>query len=366
MHVLTVGGATIDTIAIIESSRIERMTMLNADASFLLLAEGKKTEALEVSTHCGGGAVNSAVALSRLGHDVATLVKLGDDERATAVLGRLAQERVSTEWCKRAAGAATGASVFVASHERNAAIFTYRGSNGLMTASDIEAAAFRADLVHVASLSNRSADCFPLIAETAKGAGAFLSANPGIRQLSSRGDALRGCFGCIDLLAMNKSEAAVLVPSLVTVVGEGGAPLEIEDGAHTSALARRGLAYGGFHLGLRQLMRGVGALGVRHVLITDGADGAYLADANRVVYCQAAPAEVAGTAGAGDAFAATVASFLAEGRDAETALRAGAINAAGVVGFVDTQTGLLTRSALEKAMADVGPRLLTRTWPLQD
>ncbi len=64
----------IDTIAIIESDRIERMSMLNAETSFLLLEEGRKTEAIEVSTHCGGGAINTAVAMSRLGLDVAALV----------------------------------------------------------------------------------------------------------------------------------------------------------------------------------------------------------------------------------------------------------------------------------------------------
>ena len=67
MKCLTIGGATIDTIAIIASDRIERMSMLNADSSFLLLKEGSKTEAAEVSTHTGGGAVNSAVGMSRLG-----------------------------------------------------------------------------------------------------------------------------------------------------------------------------------------------------------------------------------------------------------------------------------------------------------
>src|SRR3990170_1856570 len=67
MKVLTIGGAMIDTIAIIESDRIERMSMLNAETSFLLLEEGRKTEALEVSTHCGGGGVNAAVAMARLG-----------------------------------------------------------------------------------------------------------------------------------------------------------------------------------------------------------------------------------------------------------------------------------------------------------
>ena len=45
MKVLTVGGATIDTIAVIASERIERMVMRNAETAFLLLEEGRKIEA---------------------------------------------------------------------------------------------------------------------------------------------------------------------------------------------------------------------------------------------------------------------------------------------------------------------------------
>ena len=51
MKALTVGGAMIDTIAIIESERIERMSMLNADTSFLLLEEGRKTERIDEGRH---------------------------------------------------------------------------------------------------------------------------------------------------------------------------------------------------------------------------------------------------------------------------------------------------------------------------
>ena len=88
MKILTVGSAMMDTIAIINSSRIERMSMLNADSSFLLLEEGRKTEAEEISTHPGGGAVNAAVAMARLEMDVSLLAKLGTDARAEAILAR--------------------------------------------------------------------------------------------------------------------------------------------------------------------------------------------------------------------------------------------------------------------------------------
>src|SRR5580692_8510480 len=116
MKVLTIGSATIDTIAIIDSTRIERMSMRNADSAFLLLEEGRKTEAEEVSTHAGGGAVNAAVAMARLGIEVAVLAKVGIDARAETILDHLKREHVSTAQVKRDGRLPTGASVLISSH----------------------------------------------------------------------------------------------------------------------------------------------------------------------------------------------------------------------------------------------------------
>jgi ribokinase len=364
MKALTVGGAMIDTIAIIESARIERMIMLNADTSFLLLAEGQKTEALEISTHCGGGAVNTAVAMARLGHDVATIIKLGRDPRGETVLARLIEEGISTRWVIRHAKAATGASVIVSSHDRNAAIFTYRGANAELQPPDFKADAFAVDVVHVCSLSNQSADRFPAIVESASAAGAFISVNPGIRQLTSRGDVLQKSLANVDLLCINKTEAAALVPGLVAKVGEGGEPLSKEHGEVPSSLALQGLSFGGYDMGLRTFFKGVLRMGVGAVLVTDGAAGAFLATPERILFCPIVPTTVAGTAGAGDAFASTLACGLAEGRDPETALRAGALNAAGVVEHVDTQTGLLAGGELDAALAGRGSKIHVRSWSL--
>src|SRR5262249_8696158 len=195
--------------------------MTNADNSFLLLEEGRKTEALEVSTHVGGGAVNAAVAMARLGLDVGTLVKLGKDARAETLLGHLLHEGVSTRWAMRDGPAPTGASVLISSHDRNAAIFTFRGANTLLEERDLRTEAFAADVVYVSSLSNESADAFPAIVERAKGQGALVAANPGVRQLSSRGGAFQETLRHIDILGINRSEADALVPGLVTRFGEG-------------------------------------------------------------------------------------------------------------------------------------------------
>ncbi len=352
----------IDTIAIIESERIERMSMLNAEASFLLIEEGRKTEAIEVSTHCGGGAVNTAVAMSRLGLDVATLIKLGRDARADVILERLKAEGVSCRWAIRDPGAPTGASVLISSHDRNAAVFTFRGANTLLEPGDLPDDAFAADLVYVSGLSNRSADCFPVIVDKAKAARALVAVNAGVRQLSARGGAFLDSLGRIDILAINRPEADALVPGLVAKFGEGGSSLTLDPGEQPPPLLARGLVGGGYEMSLPAFLCALRRLGTRYVMLTDGRGGAFVCADGTVVYCPAVEATVAGTAGAGDAMAATFAAFVALGRPIEVALKAATLNAASVIAYVDTQSGLLRRDALEGQLARSDLQL--RQWKL--
>ena len=362
MKAIAVGGAMIDTIAIIASDRIERMRMTNADNAFLLLEEGRKTEALQVSTHVGGGAVNAAVAMARLGLDVSALVKLGKDARAETILSHLMHEGVSTRWAVRDGRLPTGASVLLSSHDRNAAIFTSRGANTLLEDSDLRSEAFASDVVYVSSLSNESADAFPAIVDRAKAHRALVATNPGIRQLSSRGGAFQETLKQIDILAINRSEADALVPGLVARFGESSRGLPVKSGEQLPRLASRGFIGGGYEIGLVDLFARLRELGPRYVVVTDGRDGAFLSCPEGILYCAAAETKVAGTAGAGDAFSATLTAFLAMGRPAPDALRAAAINSASVVNHVDTQTGLLSLKEIDNRLGEANASLEVRTW----
>ena len=362
MKVLTVGGAMIDTIAVIDSDRIERMSMLNADSSFLLLEEGRKIEAQDSSTHTGGGGVNAAVALARLGLDVAAMSKRGRDARAETILAGLMQEGISTRFAFRDSRAPTGGSVIVSSHDRNAAVFTFRGANTLLEMDDLRDDAFAVDLVYVANLSNKSADCFPTIVKKAKERGALVATNPAVRQLSARGGAFFDTLPLIDILSINQAEADVLVPTLVARADEGGPTLALEPGEEPPVLAVRGLTSGGFAMTLVSFFAALSALGPKHVLLTDGARGSFLNRESEILYCPALPTKVASTAGAGDAFSATFAAFTALGRSPEEALRAGTINAASVCNHVDTQTGLLSCEVIDTRLKAEGDKLPVRRW----
>ena len=363
MKVLTVGGAMIDTIAAIANEGIERMTMRNAHTSFLLLEEGRKNEAENISTHCGGGAVNAAVAFARLGHDVSVLIKLGQDARAEIILSRLADEGVSTRFAVRDARAPTGASVLISAHDRNAAIFTFRGANTLLEPADLKNDAFAVDLVYVSSLSNQSADSFPDIIERSKAAGALVATNPGIRQLSARQGQFRDVIGKVDILAVNRLEAGALVPWLVGRGGEGGPALDHRPDEVLPDLARRGFSSGGFEMSLASLFRGLHELGPQWIVVTDNKDGAYVSGPTGMLHCPAPAVRVMGTAGAGDAFGATFAAFIAQSKTPEEAAIAAATNAASVISHLDTQSGLLRHRELAAGVFKLRDELTLRQWP---
>ncbi len=250
-----------------------------------------------------------------------------------------------------APGKATGIGVMIASHDRNASIFVHRGANELLRLGDVPGEVFAARaLVYVGPLSGGSADCFPALVRRGREAGAMVAANPGIRQLTSRTAAVIAALPNVDLLSINRVEAEALVPAFAAR-DEGPDPLP-PTGA--PPLLKRGLTFGGFDMGLRRFMNAVREAGVRWIVVTDGTDGSYLAGPEGMIWHPALPARVAGTAGAGDAYTSTLAAALAEGLAPEVAMRQAAINAASVVGAIDTTSGLLTREALEARCRELG------------
>jgi ribokinase len=366
MRALCIGSAMVDIIVLVNSKDVERMTMTNATSSFLLLEQGLKIESQSISTHIGGGAVNTAVSMARLGMKAGVLVKVGEDQNGERILDRMTIEDVETSAVIRTEEAPTGTAVMVSSHDRNATIFTQRGANTLMRISDIDPGLMQnRDLVYIASLSGRSADCFVDIAAKADAAGAFVAANPGKRQLTLRTASILDSFPHLDLLAVNRVEAETLVPALAVsddVTDGSDDDDEEENNSDEPRLMARGLHFGGFNLGLIDFMSRVRARGLANILITDGTQGAYLANADGVHHCPTLHTEVRGTAGAGDAFTSTLSALLASGEKVDAALRAAAVNAAAVVAAVDTQSGLLDRAQLDEKVSAVAAQLPVTSW----
>ncbi len=361
LKALTLGSAVIDIIVTIAPERIEHMEMRNADTSFLLVEEGRKVDAESVTRHIGGGGVNTAVSLSRLGFQTAALVKTGVDRNAEDIAQRLHEENVSCTFVVTDKALATGSSVLLSSHERNAGIFTARGANTALLPEDLVDEAFEQDLVFISGLSNESADCFPEVVAKASAAGARVATNPGIRQLSSRADEFFACLDRISILTLNRAESEQLVPRLVST-GTADQRSVLKPAGNPQSLVDRGLFAGGFHLSFDSYVRAITSLGVEMLLITNGADGAYVGTREAIWHCTVPPVTVAGTAGAGDAFASTFAGQITAGVSIDRALMMATCNAGSVVSHLDTQSGLLTRKQLDARVLQFSEQLHLSNW----
>jgi sugar/nucleoside kinase (ribokinase family) len=97
--------------------------------------------------------------------------------------------------------------------------------------------------------------------------------------------------------------------------------------------------------------------------VTDGRHGAFLGTHDSILHCPVLETKVVGTAGAGDAFNATFTAYTALGREPQEALHAATINAASVVGHIDTQSGLLSRDKISDRLSSLREALPVRTWP---
>lgn len=363
LKALTLGSAVIDIIVTIAPERIEHMRMRNAEASFLLVEEGRKVDAESVTRHIGGGGVNTAVSLARLGFDTAALVKMGTDRNAEDVVGRLQREDVSREFLISDHSLSTGSSVLLSSHERNAGIFTARGANTALLPSDLPVEAFERDLVFISGLSNESADRFPDVVAKANAAGARVATNPGIRQLSSRADEFFASLDRISILTLNRAESEQLVPRLIAN-GSADQRTIIKPAGNPNSLVDRGLVAGGFNLPFDSYVRAITSLGVDMLLVTNGADGAYVGTADAIWHCTVPKVEVAGTAGAGDAFASTFAGMITAGESVEDSLKSATCNAGSVVSHLDTQTGLLSRDGLAQRVKEFEQELAVTRWAI--
>lgn len=321
LNLLTVGSATIDIFTTLGNQEVERLTLHNADSSFMLLEEGSKGDADSIEDYFGGGAVNTAVAAARLGAKVDCLVKVGDDLDADRMVERLGQENISANCFIRAGGQKTGRAVLIDGRMRNPTIFSARGANTTLDWNDVSSV-WRDkhwQSVHISPLSGAAHLVCDKLISKASSDGAFISINPGIKQIIQGWELLNKGLGHVNLLSLNRREGYAMLEKIQ------GPITEMRPSELALSLLKTGAQY---------------------VALTDGDRGAYLAYDNKVDFVAAKKCEVKGTAGAGDCFSMTLALGLASKLAIDDALGFALKNAASVVGHRDTLTGLMTQENL--------------------
>jgi ribokinase len=259
-------------------------------------AAGETVLGSDLALHPGGKGANQAVAAARLGARTALLARVGDDGHGRLLLDSQRAAGVDTAGVL-VGGAPTGVALITVDPSGDNSIVVSPGANGRLTPADIRAARslrlLRASRVVSAQLEIPLETVVEVVRNLAPGSRFVLNPSPPVPLPA---EVLAAC----DPLIVNEHEARVLL-------GESAGPVP-EDWA-----------------------RALLGLGPRSVVVTLGAAGALVADAEGTARIPSVKVTAVDTTGAGDAFTAALAWRLGAGAPlAEAAAHAARVGAAAV------------------------------------
>lgn len=266
----------------------------------------------------GGKGANQAVAAARLGSRVALIGRLGADRRGDALYAALAAEGVDLRYVVRDDRDPTGVAVIQVDQKGQKQILAVLGANRMLTPVDVERASnvIRSTRVLLAQLEVPVETVLAAMRlGRASGARVILDPAPAA---PLRDDLLQ----LLDVIKPNAQEAEVLT----------GIPVRDRESAAQAA---------------RQLLE----RGVRAAAVAAGDEGDLLVWSDGEEWLPRIPVDTVDRTGAGDAFAATLATVLAEGKLLVEAARMANAAAALATTAVGAQAGLPRRQALLALLA---------------
>ena len=266
----------------------------------------------------GGKGANQAVAARLCGAEVFMIARVGSDLFGPATIENFRKQGIDTTHVKQVEGLSSGvAPIFVEPSGQNR-ILVVKGANDALKAADVDAAT---DLL-------TSVDCivlqFEIPLETVYYTVGF-ARHHGIRCIVNPAPAQP-----VDMIALK--DVDYFVPNEHEAETISGMPIRtIED-------AKNGAA---------RLVAG----GLRHAIITLGANGSVIAGREGIEHIAPFSVEAVDSSGAGDAFIGSFAVFLGEGFSEREALRRANLYAGLSTTGVGTQKSFFSREKFESEWA---------------
>ena len=312
--VITVGSATVDVFAKTHFSELIKIIDPKGETDLLAFPSGSKILVDDLEFTTGGGGTNTAVALSRLGHKVGYLGKLGQGTNSDFIHKDLLKEKIDL-LCAHGKGNA-GYSVILDSLDHDRTILAYKGINDKLKIDDIPFKKLKTKWFYFSAMMSESFHTLERLAEFAKQHKIKIAFNPSTYLAEKGSRYLKNILSRTDLLVLNKEEAELLV---------GQDNFE----------------------GLLFKLKG---LGPKIAAITDGKNTLYVIDDKNIYSAFPPPVKIIDATGAGDAFAASFLCGLLKKNDIEFAIKLGVVNAQSVVSHYGAKNVLLTYKEATKAV----------------
>jgi len=190
-------------------------TAIGETAIFGKVLVGSKVDIDRISYEIGGGGVNSAVTFARHSHETIFLGNIAHDPAGSSIIKALDKEGVDTSYVNFLERKATGTSVILLdSRSGERTILTCRGASeqfGNFTEDDLDLV--QPDWLYITTLRG-DLDTLERFLKKAKRIGTKVMFNPGVRELETPKELTR-LLKYVDILNVNKSEAACIVPGVV-------------------------------------------------------------------------------------------------------------------------------------------------------
>jgi len=346
--VLTIGSATQDIFIRYPDPKTVELPLRGKIEPFLVLPEGEKIEVQHLDYHTGGGATNSATSFSRLNIPAACCIKIGNDDQGRHITSQLATAHIKT-YASIDQTLATGTSFILPTESHDRVALVWRGANIHLQPQDIPQHAIESsDYIYITSLAGPASQSLALITQQAKTLGKKVATNPGTSQLTADAHSLIRSLQHIDVLIMNSCEACLCLKALVQQHAlTKSADYTPHTTAHSPALIAQPFIHDNTPYRLQELCATLLNYGPSIVVITNGAEGVYVATNNSLLFHPSLPTKIVNTLGAGDAFGSCFVASIMHNKNIKDAMLCGLLNAQSVIEHLDAKSGLLTAHELE-------------------
>ncbi len=306
--IVTIGSATVDVF--VKTHRDSREILKHAKHTDVCMPLGAKVLVDDVDVFTGGGGTNTAVAFSRLGFKTAWMGALGNDANGQSVRDALRKERVTVH--AQTFRGRTGYSVVLVGLQHDRTILAYKGVNDLFSQHSLP----KTSWLYCSAMLGKSWKTLVKTVLVARRAGVRVAFNPSLYLAKKGMRTLASVIKHLDILVLNKEEAAALLKKT----------------------------------GTADKLAGLLAKHVRIAVVTDGARGAVASDGYFAYVLKPRKARVVETTGAGDAFASGFVAGQMLRMSIPDSLKLGQAEAAGVLSAIGAKNNLLTKKEALRAM----------------
>jgi sugar/nucleoside kinase (ribokinase family) len=281
----------------------------------------------------GGCAANVSVGLSRLGIQVGCYSRIGDDALGKWIIDEMKREKVDTEIMQVDGVAKSDLSaIIVESKTKERTIFYNRDANEKLEIipENLEVT----EWFFISALNGDWEKHLDAFLEIAEQKNIRLALNPGQHNLQNNPSKVIEAIKKSEILILNKDEAIEIVSSI-------------------------GKDFGSDQLNNEKfLIRELKSLGPKAVALTDGANGAWAYDGEKIIYSKITGDIPLETTGAGDAFTSAFLASHLEGKSIEESIEWGMVNSGNVIKFYGAIEGLLNKKEISERINKINVEVL--------